>query len=271
MDQSKDTNALDLQNYRILSEAARNNEKLTLVQEEQLSRLATKLNLPNPMATKQSAEPQESEFLKTAKEHFVEDSQKSRRRGLVGTIISAVEVIGGAIILAFIINQFIFQPYEVVGVSMQPTLQSGDRLIVSKVPATWSKITHHKYTPKRYDIVVLKNTLARRFATNEGDIQLVKRVIGLPGDRVVIKDGHITVYNQENPEGFNPDENLVTKNVITTPDKEWTIKPDEIFVCGDNRPNSLDSRSDEIGPINVEHVVGHVRLRVLPINKTKVF
>jgi signal peptidase I len=219
-----------------------------------------------------SSQPQQSEFLEQAKEHYLEDTEKSKRRGFVGTLINAAEVIGGAIVLAIIINQFVFQPYEVVGISMAPTLQNSDRLIVSKIPATWAKITRHKYVPKRYDVVVLKNSLANRFATDGGDIQLVKRVIGLPGDKVTINNGKITIYNKDNPNGFNPDENLVTKDITTTPDGfEAEIKDGEIFVCGDNRSNSLDSRSKDVGTVPVEHVVGHVRLRLLPLNKARFF
>ncbi len=261
----------DILNYRVLSEAARNNEQLSPEQQQQLSDLATKLNLPNPLATQpQPSEPEESEFMKEAKQHYLEDTEKSKRSGFISTLINIAEVLGGAVILAIIINQFIFQPYQVVGISMVPTLQDGDRLIVSKIPSTWSKITRHKYVPHRYDIVVLKDTLSERFAGSEGDIQLVKRVIGLPGDKVVIKDGKVTIYNSDEPDGINPDENLVTKNVKTYPDKTVEVKAGQIFVCGDNRPNSLDSRSDQIGPVPVEHVVGHVTMRILPVNKAKV-
>lgn len=155
---------------------------------------------------------------------------------------------------------------------MVPTLQNNDRLIVSKIPATWSKITRHAYIPKRYDVVVLKNTLANRFSSDGGDVQLVKRVIGLPGDKVVIKEGKITIYNPDNPDGFNPDEKLVTKDLNTQPDGlEVILKQNEIFVCGDNRPNSLDSRSKDVGAVTVDHVVGHVRLRILPFNKARFF
>ena len=263
----------DLLNYRVLVEAVTNKQQLSADQRQQLTALASKLNLPNPLATTVSTnQPQTSEFLEQAKEHYLHDTQTSKRRGFIGTLINAAEVIGGAIVLAIIINQFIFQPYEVVGISMLPTLQNSDRLIVSKIPATWAKITRHKYVPKRYDIVVLKNSLANRFSSDGGDIQLVKRVIGLPGDKIVIKDGHITIYNKDNPDGFNPDENLVTKDIVTTPDGfETEIKAGEIFVCGDNRPNSLDSRSKDVGTVPVEHVVGHVRLRLLPFNKARFF
>ncbi len=273
MDSSNDNRQADLLNYRVLIEAVKNKQRLSLEQRQQLSQLATKLNLPNPLATSpQPVKPQESEFVQTAKQHYLDESKKSKRRGFIGTMVNIAEVLGGAAILALIINQFVFQPYEVVGISMVPTLQNSDRLIVSKVPATWSKITRHKYIPKRYEIVVLKDTLAKRFSADGSDVQLVKRVIGLPGDRVVIKDQHIKIYNNDNPDGFNPDERLVTRDILTRPDGlDVTIGQGQIFVCGDNRPNSLDSRSEDIGPVPVEHVVGHVKMRLLPFNKAKFF
>ncbi len=255
----------DLLNYRVLAEAAKNNQLLTLAQQEQLEELSKKLQLPNPLGQPQTDGSQEPEFLQRAREDFQKDNEETKRRGWISTLISAAEVIGGAIILAVVINQFIFQPYEVVGISMQPTLENGDRLIVSKVGHTVSKITRKAYVPHRYDIIVLKSSIERQFQTNDGDTQLVKRVIGLPGDRVVVNDGRITIYNQANPDGFNPDENLVTRNITTTGNIDITIKPGEVFVCGDNRANSLDSRSNQVGTVQSDHIVGRVRMRLLPL------
>lgn len=261
----------DVQNYRILAESAKNNQQLTIAQQEQLATLAAKLNLPNPLHPNPAIQDPQSDFLSRAKKDFEQETSDARRKGWIGTILNVIEVLGGAIILAFIINQFVFQPYQVVGVSMVPTLRDNDRLVVSKVAHTWSLITHHKYVPGRYDIIVLKSNLERQFSTAGGDTQLVKRVIGLPGDHVVVKDNHITIYNSDHPDGFNPDENLITKEVLTSGNIDTTIKEGEIFVCGDNRPNSLDSRSKEIGTIPVEHVVGRVRVRMWPAGQAKLF
>ncbi len=103
--------------------------------------------------------------------------------------------------------------------------------------------------------------------------QLIKRVIGLPGERVVVKDGKITIYNKSHPHGFDPDKTLpYGKNgaiPYTSGHIDRKIGPHQLFVCGDNRPDSLDSRT--FGPINANQVVGKLVLRVFPIGQAKAF
>jgi signal peptidase I len=102
-----------------------------------------------------------------------------------------------------------------------------------------------------------------------GEKQLIKRVIGLPGEHVIVKDGFITIYNKQGR--INPDNIGLYK--ITAPttsgDVDVTLGPNEIFVCGDNRPNSEDSRA--FGPVNVNNIVGKLVLRILPISKAQHF
>ncbi len=94
---------------------------------------------------------------------------------------------------------------------------------------------------------------------------MVKRVIGLPGERVVIKDGVVTVYNREHPDGFNPDATGKWKSDLTNNPNEnidVSLGQSEILVAGDNRPESLDSRTN--GPIDVSEIVGRAEARILP-------
>ncbi len=87
---------------------------------------------------------------------------------------------------------------------MQMNLQNNDRLIIWKVPRTIAKITNHAYIPARFDIVVFdKTTLPGLDGSTEK--QLIKRVIGLPGERVVVRGGKVTIYNKDRSEGFDPD------------------------------------------------------------------
>ena len=126
---------------------------------------------------------------------------------------------------------------------MQNTLQNADKLIIWKIPRTWARITHHDYIPKRGDIIVFTESGLSEFGQNDTK-QLIKRVIGLPGDRVVVKDGFLTIYNAANPGGFQPDKTLAYGADIptTSGDIDITLKAGQLFVSGDNRPNSLDSR-----------------------------
>lgn len=185
-----------------------------------------------------------------------------------GGVLSFIVTLIVAFLLVQVINLFFFQSYKVFGSSMYSTLHDGDRLIISKVGKTTARATGHNYTPKRGEIIVFIDP-------QNPNIQLIKRVIGLPGERVVVKDGKITVYNQENPNGFNPDENKeYSKNLpdYTTGDKDIVVPKDQIFVSGDNRTgsNSLDSRN-ELGTVPEKDIVGTLKVRIFPVNTAQFF
>ncbi len=186
------------------------------------------------------------------------------------SIISTLAIIILAPLVAFCLTAFVFQSYEVDGSSMETTLQNQDRLIVVKVPRTWAKITGHNYIPHRGDVIIFdKSNLFGEFDSQKK--QLVKRVIGLPGDHVVVKNGVVTVYNSQYPKGFDPDKTLTYGQAIpfTPLNVDLTVPPGQLFVCGDNRPNSLDSRS--FGTIQSKDVIGKLVARIFPFNKLKIF
>lgn len=202
------------------------------------------------------------------KEVVTSQRRPSRFGELLSTVIAVVAALG----LAVLLIAFVFQSYQVDGPSMETTLQNSDRLIVWKVPRTWARITGHAYVPKRGDVVIFnQDNLAEFGQTNVK--QLVKRVIGLPGDRVVIANGHVTIYNKQNPNGFNPDATLPYGKEhsfpVTSGDIDTTLRSNQIFVCGDNRTDSLDSRA--FGPVDLNNVVGKLVLRVYPLSTVKRF
>lgn len=185
-------------------------------------------------------------------------------------IISTIAVLLIAPLLALTITAYVFQSYEVDGPSMQSTLQNHDRLIIWKVSRTWARLTHHDYVPGRGDVIVfVKKGLYEDNSNKEK--QLIKRVIGLPGERVTVKDGKVAVYNTQHPNGFSPDATLPYGIVIATTDGnlDLTVPAGEVFVCGDNRANSLDSRY--FGPIPLHDVVGKLAVRILPVGNVKKF
>jgi signal peptidase I len=172
-----------------------------------------------------------------------------------------------AFFIAILLNTFVIQSYQVDGQSMEPTLQNNDRLIVNKMPLTIARIDGHQYIPKRSDIIIFNQDGLPGFI---GTKQLIKRVIGLPGERVVVSGDKITVFNSAHPDGFNPDSaGNYRVNHPTTKETDITLSSDQLFVCGDNRPNSEDSRF--FGPINTDQVVAKLVLRILPITNTKSF
>lgn len=185
-------------------------------------------------------------------------------------LLSTIGILITALVVALLMISFVFRSYQVDGPSMQSTLQNNDKLIIWKVERTWALITGHAYIPGRGDVIVFNESGLSQFGQSDSK-QLIKRVIGLPGDRVVVKDGVYTIYNNQHPEGFNPDKVLpYGKNIyVTSGSLDITLGKDQLFVSGDNRPDSLDSRA--FGPIKADQIVGKLVLRVFPFNQAKVF
>lgn len=196
------------------------------------------------------------------------DEPKHSKEGLKN-VISTLSLLLLAPIIALLLTAFVFQSYQVDGPSMQTTLENNDRLIVLKVPRTWARLTGKDYIPNRGDIIVFNH--ADIAGPGDDDKQLIKRVIGLPGDRVVVKDGQLTIYNIDNPEGFSPDKTLPYGKVITetSGDVDMIVPAGEVFACGDNRSNSLDSRY--FGSIPADDIVGKLGVRVYPFNQAEIF
>ena len=187
-------------------------------------------------------------------------------------VVSTVVVLLLAPVIALFLTAFVFQSYQVDGPSMETTLHNNDRLIVWKVPKTWAKLTGGVYIPNRGDVVIFTDRALANFGQDPNK-QLIKRVIALPGERVVISNGTVTVYNDDNPNGFKPDETLPYGDMAVIPetpgDVDTVVPENAVFMLGDNRPNSLDS--SEFGPVDAHNIVGKLVMRVLPINKVKAF
>ena len=186
------------------------------------------------------------------------------------SIASTILIFIAAPLIALAITSFFFQSYEVDGPSMEASLQNNDRLVVLKLPRTWAKLSRQAYIPSRGTVVVFnKHGVTETGQSN--DKQLIKRVVGLPGERIVITDGKVTIYNDAHPEGYNPD--LSGEYILiadSTPGSiDIDIGQDEVFVLGDNRSNSLDSRN--FGTVKSSDIVGRLLLRILPLNKLQAY
>ncbi len=166
---------------------------------------------------------------------------------LLNFIMDTLETIVFIGTLYIVVYLYLFFPNAVQGASMEPTLHTGDRLITSKVAYKFHEV-------ERGDIVVVQSP-------NNPDINLIKRVIGLPGETIMVKDGAVYINN------------AVLENFLTVETDLWSdsflhegipyeIGEDYYFVMGDNRPRSLDSRA--FGPIPRSSIVGEAIYRYYP-------
>ena len=190
------------------------------------------------------SEEKENSVERTEKNNFShEDSQKKD---------SWLDIVKFVLIVAaivFPIRWFIAQPFLVSGPSMDPTFHDKDYLIVDE-------ISYRFKNPKRGEGVVFKSPSDNR--------HLIKRVVGVPGDTLVLEGNTITVTNAENPEGFMFEQSFV---VNKKSESKTTVILDgtDYFVLGDNRPVSNDSRY--IGPVTKAQIVGRPLLRLYPFNQ----
>lgn len=167
-----------------------------------------------------------------------------------------------------LINTFLFRSFAVSGHSMDYTLSDGDRLIVDRLPITQAQLSNKPYMPERGQIIVFKNP---RYVAGAPDEYIVKRVIAFPGERVTVKDGVLTVYNTEHPDGYQPDNEWRKDGVgpqsPVSGDVDTTVPDGTVFVSGDNRigQNSYDSRTG-LGMIPTFDIVGPVKLRIFPFS-----
>lgn len=151
----------------------------------------------------------------------------------------------------YLIRAFLIQPFLVSGQSMAPNFGSGDYLLVDQ-------ITYRLREPRRGEVIVF------RYPQNESTY-FIKRVIGLPGERVEIKNGKITVVNGEHPGGFVLNESYLPRGTVTSSragEETFVLGEGEYLALGDNRQFSFDSR--EWGILPAENIIGLVRFRLLP-------
>ena len=150
-----------------------------------------------------------------------------------------------------IVYLFLFRPSVVQGASMQPNLHTGEKLITEKVSYQFGQ-------PERGDIVVLSSP-------QRPDIDLVKRVIGLPGELIKIDGGQVYINDWALEEPYlNTPTSASTGNFLTD-GQDFQIPVDDYFVMGDNRDNSSDSRT--FGPINRSSIQGKAVFRYWPTNE----
>jgi signal peptidase I len=164
-------------------------------------------------------------------------------------IFEWVKTIVISVIIALMITMFI-RPTLVKGHSMYPTLEPNNYLIINKIP-------YMIHEPERGDIVVFKSSLK---TLNGKEKDLIKRVIAVEGDELVVNDGKTYLNGEEIKE------NYINEN-YTGGEVDIKVPKGQVFVMGDNRGNSLDSRDERVGTVEVRTIRGKVLVRLFPFNK----
>jgi len=150
-----------------------------------------------------------------------------------------------ALLIVIPIRTFLFQPFFVRGESMSPAFENGDYLIIDQ-------LSYRLRDPQRGEVIVFKHPPSQRY---------IKRIVGLPGETVEIKDGKVVIYKQE--ESYILDESdYLPSDIFTTGEVLFFLTENEYFVLGDNRFASADSR--RWGSLTREDIIGQVFLRAWP-------
>lgn len=181
------------------------------------------------------------------------DFDKDNKRPLltkiiIKTVIWIVEITA-VILLAFFIVHYALEKTSMVGISMENTLKDGDSILINKC-------SYRFLNPKRFDVIVFKQS------GNEHSYYNIKRIIGLPGETVLIKDGDIYINGKIVDDIVKAD----VMNNYGLAQEPVKLEKNEYFVLGDNRNNSEDSRFASIGMIRRDEIIGKAFLRVKPFN-----
>ena len=175
-----------------------------------------------------------------------------------GVAVFVLEVLQIVIVSAAIIvpiRYFLIQPFYVKGASMEPNFYDREYLIIDE-------LSYRLREPVRGEIVVF------RYPRDPSQF-FIKRVIGLPGETVEVSGGQVMVFNEAEPNGAALDERTYLGDVLTQGKRKVTLGSNEYYVLGDNRDESLDSRS--FGAVTRSEIIGRVWVRGLPIDRIGTF
>ena len=177
--------------------------------------------------------------------------------GAIGLFIfDFIKVFVIAVAIIIPVRYFLFQPFVVTGDSMRPNFQDGNYLIIDEFTYRFVR------PPERGEVIVLH-------APNSKTDYFIKRVIGLPGDRIVITDGHVEIWNDQYKDGKTLGESYLPNNKLTYGNIDQRLGVNEYFVLGDNRLASSDSRV--WGTLARSAIVGRAVLRVFPLPELRAY
>ena len=181
------------------------------------------------------------------------------RSSLWSTLVDIVETVVVAAAIFVVVYLFLLQPHQVKGASMEPNFHDGEYILTDKISYRFSE-------PRRGDVVIFK-------APTNPNVDFIKRIVALPGEKLEIKNNKIIVFNDENPKGFTLSEPYQVMEPIAggtylREGKIVEVPADNYLVFGDNRTHSFDSR--EWGPLPRKSIIGKSWLRYWPLSKISI-
>ncbi|KKS46774.1 MAG: Signal peptidase I [Candidatus Gottesmanbacteria bacterium GW2011_GWA2_42_18] len=214
------------------------------------------MNKPHVVINTDDRKPQSDVTVNDYVEKEVEDDSKQEFflvkifRSGINFVFDFLETIVVALSVFVVIYLFIVQPHEVKGSSMEPTFQNNEYIITDKISYRFGK-------PNRGDVVIFK-------APVNPDVDYIKRIIGLPGETVMVQSGRIYIDGKMLNEPYLEDLTPIFPGGFIKEGVVVSIPENHYFVMGDNRPHSSDSR--EFGPIEKKLIIGRAVFRYWPIN-----
>ena len=185
------------------------------------------------------------------------DAGGKKKKSTARVVTEWVVVLAGALALALVLRAVLFQAYYIRFTSMEPTLQNGDRVLVNKLGYDIGDVN-------RGDLVVFERPLG---VSGRQEDDLIKRVIALPGEVIKFVEGDVYIDNRRLHEPYLESPGITTGRMSSgceaLVDGGCLIGAGQVFVMGDNRANSTDSRA--FGPISEHLIVGHAFLRLWPM------
>ncbi len=183
-----------------------------------------------------------------------QNNQKTLGDRFRGSFAELLEFVAIILVLWVIIHYFIAEPHQVSGSSMFPNFKDHDLIITNKLPNHFGEYV-------RGEVIVFQNP-------RDASEDYIKRVIGMPGEKLKIMNGHVYINDELLPEPYLGSDVITQTRGFMSEGEEVVVPGDSLFVMGDNRPGSSDSR--EWGPLKKDLIIGQAWVRYWPFNKFQI-